>query len=49
MVAELRNTDILIVVDAVQTVGYALFCGFFGCVLADKIELWKPIKFEKRA
>lgn len=49
MVAELGNTDILIVVGAVQTVGYALFCGFFGYVLADKIGLWNPIKFEKRS
>lgn len=47
MVAELGNTDILIVVGAVQTVGYALFCGFFGYVLADKIGLWKPIKVEE--
>lgn len=49
VVAELGNTDILIVVGAVQTVGYALFCGFFGYILADKIGLWKPIKFEKRS
>ncbi len=48
-VAELGNTDILILVGAVQTVGYALFCGFFGHILADKIGLWKPIKFEKRS
>ena len=49
VVAELGSTDILIVVAAVQTVGYALFCGFFGYILADKIGLWKPIQFEKRS
>ena len=49
VVAELGSTDILIVVGAVQTVGYALFCGFFGYILADKIGLWKPIIFEKRS
>lgn len=49
VVAELGSTDILIVVGAVQTIGYALFCGFFGCILADKIGLWKPIKFEKKS
>lgn len=49
VVAELGSTDILIVVGAVQTIGYALFCGFFSCILADKIGLWKPIKFEKKS
>ena len=48
VVAKLGSTAVLIVVGAVQTVGYALFCGFFGYILADKIGLWKPIKFEKR-
>ena len=49
VLAEFGNTDILIVVAAVQTVGYALFFGFFGYILADKTELWKPIQFEKRS
>lgn len=47
-VAQAGSTDLLIVVGAVQTVGYALFCGFFGCILADKLGLWKPIRFEKK-
>jgi len=38
----------LVVIGALQTVGYALFCGFFGYILAEKIGLWKPIKFEKK-
>lgn len=45
--AELGSTSILIVVGVLQTAGYALFCGFFGHILADKIGLWKPIRFEK--
>lgn len=49
VVTELGSTDILIVVGAVQTVGYALFCGFFGYILADKLGLWKPINIEKRS
>ncbi len=49
VVAELGSTDALIVIAAVQTLGYALLCGFFGYILADKIGLWKPIKFEKRS
>ena len=47
--AELGSTDILIVVGAVQTMGYALFCGFFGYILADKLGLWKPIRIEKKS
>lgn len=49
LVAELGSTDLLIVIGAVQTLGYALFCGFFGYILADKLGLWKPIRFEKRS
>ena len=49
VVAKLGSTDVLIVVGAVQTVGYALICGFFGYILADKIGLWKPIKFKKKS
>ena len=48
VVAQAGSTEILIVVGAVQTIGYALFCGFFGYLLADKIGLWKPIRFEKK-
>lgn len=48
IVAELGSTDILIVIGAMQTVGYALFCGFFGYLLADSMGLWKPIRFEKK-
>ncbi|MBR6709358.1 MAG: CPBP family intramembrane metalloprotease [Clostridia bacterium] len=47
-VAQLGSTTALIVVGAVQTAGYALFCGFVGYILADKIGLWKPIAFEGR-
>lgn len=49
LVAELGSTDLLIVIGTVQTLGYALFCGFFGYILADKLGLWKPIRFEKRS
>ena len=47
VVAELGSTDLLVVIGAVQTVGYALICGFFGYILADKIGLIKPFKPEK--
>lgn len=45
--AQLGSTEVLVVVSVVQTVVYALFCGFIGCILADKSGLWKPIRFEK--
>lgn len=49
IVAQLGSTGILIIIGAVQTVGYALFCGFFGYILANKIGLWKPMKIEKKS
>ena len=49
VMAQLGSTELLIVISAVQTVGYALFCGFFGYILADKIGLWRPIKLEKKS
>lgn len=48
-VAQTGSTDLLILVGAVQTVGYALFCGFFGYILAEKLGLWRPIRFEKKS
>ena len=47
VIAELGSADLLIVISAAQTVGYALFCGFFGYILAEKIGLWRPIRFER--
>lgn len=46
-VEQLGSVDALIAVYVVQTVGYALFCGFFGCILATKLGIMKPIRFEK--
>jgi len=47
-VAQFGSADAFAVVGAVQTVGYALFFGFFGYILADKIGLWKTVEFEKK-
>lgn len=47
-VAQLGSRELLIGIGAVQTVGYAMFCGFFGYILAEKTGLWKPVKIEKR-
>lgn len=48
VVAQLGSVEILVAIGTVQTVGYALFCGFIGYILADKLGLWKPIKIEKK-
>ena len=48
VIAVLGSTDVLILISAVQTVGYALFCGFFGCILAHKTGLWRPLRPERR-
>lgn len=47
-VAQLGSTELLIVIGALQTAGYALFCGFFGYLLADRVGLWRPIRIEKK-
>lgn len=49
VVAELGSADALIIIGAVQTVGYAFFCGFVGHILANKLGLWRPVKFEKKS
>lgn len=47
-VAQVGSTVVLILVGALQTAVYALFCGFFGYMLAEKTGLWKPVRFEKK-
>ena len=44
---QLGSVWVLIAISMVQTVGYAAVCGFFGCLLANSLGLWKPIRFEK--
>ncbi len=48
-VAQLGSADLLIIVGAVQTVAYAFVCGLFGYILADKLGLWKPLRFERKS
>jgi len=49
VVSELGSTDLLLVIGVVQSVIYACVCGFFGTLLAEKIGLWKPIRFDGRS
>lgn len=48
LIAQLGSTSAFIMVATVQTVTYALFCGFFGYILANQTGLWKPMKLEKK-
>lgn len=48
LLSEAGSIDLLIVISAVQTAVYALFCGFFGCILSEKLGLWNPVCFETR-
>ena len=47
VIAQVGSTELLVIIGAAQTVGYALFCGFFGYIIADKIGLIKPIELTK--
>ena len=49
VIAQLGSRELLPVITAVQAAGYALFCGFFGYILAEKLGLWRPIRLQKRS
>lgn len=44
---QMGSVWILIAISMIQTVAYAAVCGFVGCLLANKLGLWRPIRFEK--
>ena len=46
--AQLGSAWVLTVIAMVQTLGYALFCGVLGYILAQKTGLMKPIRFAKK-
>ncbi len=48
MVQTGNNQSLVYLTATVQTLAYALICGFFGYILSDKIGLMKPVKFEKK-
>lgn len=49
LVAQFGSLQTALLVLAVQTTVYAAVCGFFGFLLADKVGLMKPVRFEKKA
>ena len=46
-VRQLGSREALIAVTALQTLLYALVCGFFGYILAEKIGLMRSFRFRK--
>ena len=48
MAAQLGGTWALTVITMVQTLGYTLFCGVLGHMLAQKVGLMKPVRMEKK-
>lgn len=48
MIAPYGSSSVILAISAVQSAGYALVCGFFGRLLAEKLGLWKPVFFEKK-
>ncbi len=46
-IRQLGSREALIAVTVVQTVIYAVVCGFLGYVISEKIGLMRPIGFEK--
>ena len=48
-VAQVGSMAIVLIITVVQNVGLIMFCCFFGYILAEKLGLWKPIRFEKRS
>ena len=46
-VSQLGSVGAMVAVYVVQTVAYAAFCGFIGHLLADKLGLMVPVRFEK--
>ena len=48
-VAQVGSMAIVWIITVIQNVGLIMFCCFFGYILAEKLGLWKQIKFEKRS
>ena len=47
-IAQLGSADLIAVITAFQALGYALFCGLVGRLIAEKIGLWRKFTFELR-
>ena len=45
--SQVGSVEVLLAISAAQSALYAAVCGFFGYILAAKLGLWRPIRFEK--
>ena len=48
MIAQVGSKALLMVVGLIQTAGFVILAAFFGRILAEKLGLWKPLRFEKK-
>ena len=48
-ISQLGSADVLIAITTIQSVGYALFCGIVGKIIAEKVGLWRSMKFDATA
>lgn len=45
--SQVGSRGALVAVTTVQGLVLVFLCSFFGCVLSEKLGLWKPLRFEK--
>lgn len=48
VILQIGDVNVLVIVAMVQTITYALVCGFLGYLITDKIGLIKPFKFKSK-
>ena len=46
--SQIGNMDLLIIITTIQSLGYAIILGIIGIILAQKIGLWRKVKFIKQ-
>ena len=48
-IAQIGGKEIYIVISTMQVISYALICGILGKLLANKLGLWRELRFEGRS
>ncbi len=47
-VQQVGSKEMVMLITAIQTIIYAVICGFFGYIIADKIGLIRPFRLDKK-
>ena len=47
-IQQVGSKEMFMLITMIQTVVYAVICGFFGYIIADKIGLIRPFRFDKK-